>query len=91
MWIKYGNKKRQNAHFSSKRDCGAVIIGDSGMHFLFGLKDTPPKIAVNIIDKLESKNKIDSNDVGRLIQNDSSSDIMRPGGWFGQFANYSHT
>lgn len=44
--------------------CDAVIIGDLGMHFLFGPKDTPPKIAVNIIDKLESKNKIDSNDVG---------------------------
>ncbi|MEK6877551.1 MAG: hypothetical protein AABZ49_02895 [Thermoproteota archaeon] len=71
--------------------CGAVIIGDLRMHFLFGPKDTPPKIAVNIIDKLESKNKIDSNDVGRLvIQNDSSSDIMRPGGWSGQFANYSY-
>jgi len=58
---------------------------------LFGPKDTLPKIAVNIIDKPESKNKIDSNDVGGLIiQNDSSSDIMRPGGWSGQFANYSH-
>ncbi len=68
MWIKYENKKKQNTHFSSNREiCGAVIIGDLGMHFLFGPKDTPPKIAVNIIDKLESKNKIDSNDVGRQI------------------------
>ncbi|MGI0011095.1 MAG: hypothetical protein ACREAE_06830 [Nitrosopumilaceae archaeon] len=71
--------------------CSAVIIGDLGMHFLFGPKDTPPKTAVNIIEKLESKNKIYNNDVGRLIiQNDSGSDIMRPGGWSGQFANYSH-
>lgn len=71
--------------------CSAVIIGDLGMHFLFGPKDTPPKTAVSIIEKLESKNKIYDNDVGRLIiQNDSGSDIMRPGGWSGQFANYSH-
>lgn len=70
--------------------CGAVIIGDLGMHFLFGPKDTPPKTAVNIIDKLESKNKAYNDNVGKLIiQNDSSSDIMRPGGWSGQFANYS--
>jgi hypothetical protein len=72
--------------------CGAVIIGDLGMHLLFGPKDTPSKTAVKIIEKLENKNKIFTNDVGRLIiQNDSSSsDIMRPGGWSGQFANYSH-
>lgn len=29
--------------------CSAVIIGDLGMHFLFGPRDTPPNIAVNII------------------------------------------
>lgn len=70
--------------------CSVVIIGDLGMHFLFGPKDTPPNTAVNIIDKLESK-KTKADEMGKLIiENDTAgSSIMRPGGWSGQFANYS--
>ena len=68
---------------------GAVIIGDLGMHLLFGPDDTPINNAVSIIDKIESKN-IDDSAARLAIGNDTSgSDIMRPEGWEGKFANFT--
>jgi hypothetical protein len=69
---------------------GAVIIGDLGMHFLFGPDDTPVNSAVSIIDKIESKNKIYDTATSLAIGNDpSESHIMRPAGWEGKFANFT--
>lgn len=67
---------------------GAVIIGDLGMHFLFGPDDTPVNSAVSIIDKMESK--IDNTAASLAIGEDTSeSHIMRPAGWEGKFANFT--
>lgn len=64
--------------------CSAVIIGDLGMHFLFGPDDTPVNSAVSIIDR------IDNTPASLEIGSDSSeSHIVRPSGWEGKFANFT--